>query len=408
MKVLLINSVCGQGSTGRICTGIANLLKSDGYEAYIAYGLGHSDYPGSFNISSGKCDYLFHNVLSRLTDSEGLHSIKATRKLIKQIEFIKPDIVHIHTLHGHYINYKVLINYLNNINVKIVMTLHDCWTFTGHCAHFDMFDCFKWQSECKNCQYLSTYPQSLFIDRSRMNFDLKKQLFTQLGEKLVIVPVSYWLEELVRKSFLKHQNIYTIHNGIDINRFSPVYNKSISDKYNLDGKKIVLGVALPWSRYKGLPDFHKLRSMLCEDYAIIMVGLSEEQISTLPSGIIGFGKTDSLDELVELYSLADVFVNTTYCDNYPTVNLEAMACGTPVITYKTGGSPEAITGETGMVVEQGNVEKLVGAIQKVCAGFKENYRKACRHRAENNFDATKCFMNYIDLYVDLLNYKSNL
>lgn len=398
MKVLLLNSICGSGSTGRICTGIADLLKSQGHEAYIAYGLGHSNYPNSYNISGGRKDYLRHNILSRLTDSEGLHSNAATKRLVNWIEGIKPDVVHVHTLHGHYINYRMLFEYLYESGVKVVMTLHDCWTFTGHCAHFDQYGCEKWKKGCHNCRFLNAYPNSWFLDRSKRNYSLKKKLFTQLGERLTIVPVSYWLEGLVRQSFMKDLKIQTIHNGIDLTQFHPVQNDSLYDKYGVRGKKIILGVALPWSGYKGLPDFHKMRSMLSDDFSIMMVGLSEQQISELPEGIVGISRTDSIQELAEIYTMADVLVNTTYCDNYPTVNLEAIACGTPVITYRTGGSPESVDEETGLVVEQGNLNSLVEAIQQICQDNSEIISSNCISRANSLFNKEICFKNYVNLY----------
>lgn len=397
MKILLINSICGQGSTGRICVGIADLLKENGHEAYIAYALGNSSYPKSFNISMGKYDYLSHNILSRLTDSEGLHSSKATQKLINYIKNIRPDVVHIHTLHGHYINYKNLFEFLRNIRVPIVITLHDCWLFTGHCAHFDLYGCDKWKIECKNCRFLNTYPQSWFVDRSQRNYHLKKELLTSIGDYLTLIPVSYWLEGLLKQSFLKNMNMHTIHNGIDLDVFKPTYNNELLKKYNLKGKRIILGVALPWSNYKGFPDFLKLRTLLNDDYVIVMVGLSEKQMKEIPQGIIGITRTNSMKELAELYTIADVFVNTTYCDNYPTVNLESIACGTPVITYNTGGSSEAIGQNTGFVVDKGDIEGLVKCIKRIC-NDPIFYRSFCIARSQSMFSKIKCFGKYLDIY----------
>ena len=397
MKVLQINAVCGQGSTGRICVGIADLLKANGHEAYIAYGLGNSSYPECFNISTGKYDYFSHNILSRLTDSEGLHSSKATQKLINFIEDIQPDVVHIHTLHGHYINYKKLFEFLQNRGIPIVITLHDCWLFTGHCAHFDQLGCDKWKIECKDCQFLNAYAQSWFVDNSRRNFHLKRILLTSIGKNLTLVPVSYWLEGLLRQSFLKNMNIQTIHNGIDLDVFRPTYNEKLLQKYNLMGKKIIIGVALPWSSYKGFPDFIKLRSLLSNDYAIIMVGLSEKQMNEIPQGIIGITRTNSTKELAELYTIADVLVNTTYCDNYPTVNLEAIACGTPVITYNTGGSSEAVDKNTGCIVEQGDLDELAECIKVICNNS-DYYRPFCLARSQFLFNKDRCFEEYLDVY----------
>ena len=401
MKVLLINSVCGQGSTGRICVGIAEMLRKGGYIAYIAYAHGNSSYLNSFNFSGGKFDYYLHNILSRLTDSEGLHSVFATKRLIKEIESIQPDIVHIHTMHGHYLNYKILLEYLSKKAIPIVMTLHDCWTFTGHCAHFDLRGCKEWQIECNKCEFLEEYPISWFLDRSKRNFNLKKKLFANIKEHLTLVPVSYWMEGLLRKSFLKGYKVHTIHNGIDLSVFKPSDFEDLYEKYKIKGRKIVLGVALPWSSYKGFSDFIKIRYSLGDEYVILMVGVSQEQAMMLPDGIIGIERTESPEELAKLYSMADVFVNTTYCDNYPTVNLESIACGTPVITYSTGGSPESVDEYTGAVVEQGDVDALVKCIHNICYGS-FNYKEHCLEKALNYFDRDLCFENYLKIYNNLL------
>ena len=269
--------------------------------------------------------------------------------------------------------------------------------FTGHCAHFDQLGCDKWKIECKDCQFLNAYPQSWFVDNSRRNFHLKRILLTSIGKNLTLVPVSYWLEGLLRQSFLKNMNIQTIHNGIDLDVFRPTYNEKLLQKYNLMGKKIIIGVALPWSSYKGFPDFIKLRSLLSNDYAIIMVGLSEKQMNEIPQGIIGITRTNSTKELAELYTIADVLVNTTYCDNYPTVNLEAIACGTPVITYNTGGSSEAVDKNTGCIVEQGDLDELAKCIKVICNNS-DYYRPFCLARSQFLFNKDRCFEEYLDVY----------
>ena len=397
MKVLLINPVCGQGSTGRICVGIAETLRASNHTAYIAYALGNSDFPGAIKFSTNVLDYWIHNILSRLTDSEGLHSTLATKRLISKIDHIKPDVIHIHTMHGHYLNIKLLLEYLDKINIPIVMTLHDCWIFTGHCAHFEIRGCQEWKTGCKKCKFLDEYPKSWFVDKSNRNFNLKKRILTAIGDKLKLVSVSYWQEELLRQSFLKDMNIQTIHNGIDLSVFKPTYNSELRVKYGLESKKVILGIALPWSTYKGFSDFLIMRELLSEEYSIIMVGLSEVQISQIPDGIIGITRVDNMHELAELYTLADVFVNTTYCDNYPTVNLEAIACGTPVITYRTGGSPESVDDSIGMVVEQGDIEALIEGIHFICEKA-SSYKSDCIEKAKNHFDKYRCFNNYIDIY----------
>ncbi len=392
--------MCGSGSTGRIVSDLYDMLVSRGHEVRVAYAHGVATRvpkEHTFKVN-GKLGYLLHNVLGRLTDRAGFYSTLHTLRFIRFIKRYQPDVIHLHNLHGYWINISILFKFLAKYNRPVVWTLHDCWAFTGHCAHFLLYGCDKWRCGCHSCEHLNAYPNSWFVDQSKRNFIDKKTLFTALGDKLTIVPVSSWLEGLVKQSFLQNLPIKTIHNGIDLTVFYPKETDAVRMRYGLVGKKVILGVALPWSAYKGLPDFFALRNILDENYMIMLVGLSAEQKNAIPNGIIGLERTESVDELAELYSMADVFVNTTYCDNYPTVNLEAMACGTPVITYNTGGSPEAVTPETGRVVEQGNVNLLALNIQEVCAQVDSTLRNECRKRAEEFFEKRSCFMNYMELY----------
>ena len=396
-KLLQIESCLGILSTGKISEGIGSVARVNGWETYIAHGaryVGTSDMV-SYQIGS-KCSEYLHSAKSLLFDKHGLGSSAQTRKLIRWIEGIKPDIIHLHCVHGYYLNYKILFEYLATSGIPVVWTLHDCWSFTGHCAHFVSVDCMKWKTQCFKCPLKHRYPQAL-VDNSLRNFKLKKYLTDNLQGQLTIVPVSRWLQYYVEDSFLQGHNIVTIHNGVDVSIFKQQEDASV----NTYAKKII-GVASVWNKAKGLDDFILLRNVLPADVEIKLVGLNKEQIASLPAGIIGIERTNSVAELVNLYADADVFVNPTYADTFPTVNLEALACGTPVITYQTGGSPEAVTPETGIVVEQGNLEKLKDAIMTVLNNGKECYSQACRQRAEEHFDKNKCFQQYIDLYNELL------
>jgi glycosyltransferase involved in cell wall biosynthesis len=241
-------------------------------------------------------------------------------------------------------------------------------------------------------------------DNSRGNYALKKELFTSLAERITLVPVSGWLGEFVRESFLADCGVRVIRNGIDISAFAPMAGGDLVARNGLSGRKIILGVASPWSARKGLSDFVKLRERLPLDkYAIVLIGLEEAQLATLPEGIVGLRRTNSVTELAEWYSAADVFWNPTYEDNYPTTNLEAIACGTPVVTYRTGGSPESVTTQTGVVIEQGDVDGACAAIESICDRGKECYAQECRRYAEAHFDKDRCFEQYIELYRELLN-----
>ena len=392
-KLLQINVTANWGSTGKIAEQIGLCAQKHGWKSYIAYGRMMNPSKNELIKIGNAFDVYEHYAESRLLDNEGVASRRATRRLLQRMEEIQPDIVHLHNIHDHFLNYRLLFEYLNQTDIQVIWTFHDCWAFTGHCYHFVQQDCKKWQTECCNC------PQrNKFIDRSRENFNLKKSLFTA-NQNLTIVPCSEWMGDFVRKSFLKDKRIQVIHNGVDLNTF-----KVIPGLKKKDGKFGILAVSNVWLAYKGYYDIFKLREMLSDEYEITMVGLKENQLTELPTGIRGITRTQNVQQLVELYNEADVLINPTYADTFPTVNLEALACGTPVITYKTGGSPEAVDDKTGIVVEQGDVDALADAIRLI----KESplSSEACRKRAEEHFEKDKCFEEYIELYESLKETKS--
>ena len=396
MKVLFINGRCGSGSTGRICTNIADILKSQGHEAYIAFGHGESDYSGAFKIA-GKVNYYVHNVLSRLIDAEGLASIIATRRLLHFMNRVNPDIVHIHNIHGHFVNYPMLFHYIERQGIRVVWTLHDCWSFTGRCAHFDLVKCNKWMTGCGGCKYLKSYPAT-YVDRSAQGWIRKRGLFLSVAENMTMVPVSHWLEGLLKQSYLRNVNSQVIYNGIDMSVFKPTPISSQMRTLGLESSKYVLGVASPWGAYKGLSDFYVIRKQLPSDIKIVLVGLTKEEIIDLPDGIIGVERTNSASDLAAFYSSAIALVNTTYTDTCPTVNMESLACGTPVITYRTGGSPELVMeGVTGWVVEKGDKSAMVESILKVINST-TCLSSNCTQYAIEHFDSKKCFIHYINLY----------
>lgn len=393
MKVLQINSVCGSGSTGRIACDIKDVLKQNGDSCRIAYGRGFYDDPDCFKIEN---DFTFktHALLARFTDRQGFYSTAATKRLVGEIERYQPDIIHLHNIHGYYLNIRVLFEYLKQYNRPVVWTLHDCWAFTGHCAYFDYAGCDKWQSGCHHCVQKKGYPASILLDCSAANYRDKKNCFIGL-EQMTIVTPSQWLAELVSQSFLSKYPTEVIHNGIDLSVFKPTHGQ-MAEKLQLQNKRIVLGVANIWEERKGLNDFVRLAERLDDDWRIVLVGLSEQQKSALPEKIVGLTRTENVAELAELYTLADFFVNPTYEDNYPTTNLEALACGTPVITYATGGSPESIDDRCGAVVEQGNIEGIHKAISEEFFDM-----QACLNAAQTH-DKQVCFRQYLNLYQRLL------
>lgn len=399
MKVLQINVTANWGSTGRIAEEIGEKIISKGGDSYVAYGR-HANSSTSHLIRIGtNVDVYMHFVQTRLWDRHGLASVISTRKLIKNIIKIQPDIIHLHNIHGYYLNYLLLFDFLSKYNVPVVWTLHDCWLFTGHCAYYSFAECKRWRTLCYDCPQKEKYPSSLFLDRSKRNFQDKFYAFTSV-KNLTLVPVSEWLASEVRQSFLKDYSVRVIHNGIDTDIFTPIQIRKV--ELGMNDKFVVLGVASVWSSRKGLADFIKLRKMLKDDCLIILIGLNKKQIGNLPKGVIGIERTNSIQELAKYYSVADVFLNPTWEDNFPTTNLEALACGTPVITYCTGGSIEAIDKNTGFIVEQGDLEDVVNKINIIKQSGKDSYVLNCRLRVVEFYDKRSRYDEYMQLYKDLL------
>ena len=393
--LLQINVTANWGSTGKIAEQIGVLAQQHGWDSYIAYGRDMNPSQNKLVKIGSMKDVYEHYIENLFLDNEGRASRRSTKRFLKEVDRIKPDIVHLHNIHDHFLNFKLLFEYLNGTDIKVVWTLHDCWAITGHCMHFVTKNCNRWINGCYDCPMKGEYPKS-FLDRSRHNWILKKRLFAD-NKNLTIVACSKWIADFVKKSYLSEKRLEVIHNGCDIKQFTPQTRQQCS-KYR------IIAVSSIWYPNKGELDIYKLRAMLPEDeYEIVMVGLSAGQINNLPPGIKGILRTQNMHELVQLYSNADVLLNPTYEDNFPTVNIEALSCGTPVITYRTGGSPEAINEFTGTVVEKGNLIALCEKIQEFkTINFKENHSNDCRKRTEELFDKDKCFMKYIDLYNSIL------
>ena len=396
-KLLQIGASLNCGAPGKIAEQIGLLAKTKGWDVYMAHGLRHSN-PSQLKTIPlvTPWEEKVHAAYSLLLDGHGLGPSRGTRMLVEWIKKNKPDIIHLHNIHGYFCNFKVLFEYLDTVEIPVVWTMHDCWPFTGRCFHFEGIGCDKWKTGCFDCNAESGYTVSPFFDRSQQLYELKKRLFPSV-KNLTMVPVSEWQASFLKYSFLKNCHIEEIHNGVDLKKFMPVNGCRLREKYGIKEKFVILGVAAPWNKRKGLDDFLKLsRSMPSDKYSIVLVGLKKSQLKKIPQNVIGVTRTESQQELAEFYSMADVFCNLTYLDTFPTVNLEALACGTPVITYRTGGSPEAVDERTGIVIEQGNVDALIGAIHRMSK--MPLSAKDCRQRAELLFDKDKCFEKYINLY----------
>ena len=388
MRILMINVVCGIRSTGRICTDLATALETQGHEVKIAYG--RETVPDIFQkyaIRIGtEIDVKLHGVRARLFDGCGFGSRKATERFIEWVKEYDPDVIHLHNLHGYYINIKVLFNYLRTCGKKIIWTLHDCWAFTGHSAFCDAINCTRWVDGCHDCPNMKEYPASL-VDRSKRNWIIKKELLKDIPNMTIVTP-SEWLSGLVKKSILHFYPIVVIHNGIDTSQFYHMEN-DFKDIYGISDKFMLLGVASAWNEMKGYSDYMKLADILGEEYQVVLVGLTKEQKKELPENVLGLERTDSVQQLAYIYSAADMFLNLSYCENYPTVNLEAEACGTVVLTYDTGGSPESA--RNGIIVPKGDIKAVAKAIKE------QQKDKKVRIRNTESIDINSTIERYLTI-----------
>ena len=390
MKIVQINATCSSGSTGKITQSVSSLLSCEGIENYILYSHGSDGGDKTVRFMSekeGKVQALF----SRVFGNYGFNSRSATKRVIRELEKIKPDAVHLHNLHTHDLHMEMLFRYFKKNQTKLYWTFHDCWAFTAYCPYFDVAACNRWKSGCHACPQRKQF--SWFFDRSLALYKRKKELFT--GLDLTIITPSLWLAELVSQSFLAEYPVKVINNGIDIDLFSP-RESDFRAKYGLEDKFLLLGVAFGWGKRKGLDVFKFLADRLDERFAIVLVGTTDEIDKTLPSHVVSIHRTENQKELAEIYSAADLFVNPTREENYPTVNMESLACGTPVITFRTGGSGEMLTSSCGAVVERGDAEAMLQEILRI-AEDKPFTKDACLEQAKK-FDAMTRYREYVALY----------
>lgn len=395
MKVLFLNAY-GNGSTGRIVDSLKTECRKKGIEAISIYARETCNSPSSSVRCFNKIDFYLDAFFTRIFDNHGLNSIFNTRKILKIIDDFAPDIIHIHNLHGYWINYRMLFKYIKENSIKIVWTFHDCWNFTGHCTHFDYIGCYKWTKECFCCPQKREYPTSFFRDESKKNYKLKKACFSKIDNLIVVTP-SKWLEEQVKKSFFKENSVRTINNGIDVSKFKYVNSVKRKKILSKNYSHIILAVAGDWVPKKGLSIIVEMAQMKKEWMFVIIGNIPANKDSLIKKeNIMLVKRTESIEELAEWYSCADVFVNPTLEDNYPTTNLEAIACGTPVATFPTGGSVEIVekTGY-GIVSKEKNTSSLLVAIEKMIENMPQygEYREL--------LDAKVKFREYIQLYEEI-------
>lgn len=395
MKVVQINTVCDSDSTGKICAGISCLLNLSGIDNYIIYTSGYSSLPQG--IRCAEKFPKFQALRSRILGNYGFNAKNATKCIITELSRIDPDIVLLHNIHSHNVHLGELFAYLKAKQIKVLWTFHDCWAFTGYCPYFDMVECDHWQTGCHDCPQWTRY--SWFVDRSSDIYKKKKVLFT--GLDLTIITPSRWLADNVKRSFLKNYPVRVIHNGIDLDVFQPKAS-CFREKYNIaQNKFVLLGVASKWVARKGLDVFIKLAKELnSEIFQIVLVGTDSNVDRELPDNVISIHRTENQNELAEVYSSADLFVNPTMEENFPTVNIEAIACGTPVLTYKTGGSSEMLDQKTGVVVERNDTVALLEAIERI-QNEKPFLKEDCRNKALE-FCYKKKFSEYVQLIQEFL------
>lgn len=400
-KLLQINVTVNWGSTGRIVEQIGILAQQAGFESYVAYGR-YANPTKLETIKVGNCFSVYGHYLEyRLFDNDGLASRYATIQLIKKIEKLQPDIIHLHNIHDHWLNYQILFEYLNTLNIPVVWTQHDCWSFTGGCGYFSLNNCDKWQRGCNNC--LLKQDLLPLKDQTKRHFEKKKRLFRGI-KNLTLVPVSHWLETQIKRSFLNKKRIVPIYNGVDIRGFCPGESK-VKAQYGVEGKVLLVGVAIVWSTRKGLSDFIKLAAMLPDNIVIMLVGVNDKQKRNFPNNIIGVDKTQKIEELVNIYRGADIVLNLSYEETFGLTTVEGLACGTPGVVYNATASPELITPETGIVVEPGDLDGVLNAVNIIMNNGKSTYSKACRERAVKFFNKEDRFADYISLYKDLIKEK---
>lgn len=399
MKLLQVNTTVNTGSTGRIAEHIGKLFIEKGHESYIAHGRGKRTSSSQLIRVGTKMDMYVHGLHTRLLDRHGFASKKATKEFISKIETIQPDAIGLHNIHGYYLHVGLLFEYLKeNKHIPVIWTLHDCWSFTGHCVYYSMEGCNKWKTHCSNCPLTHMYPQSLLVDNSYKNFEDKRKAFTG-HPNLTIVTPSKWLKDQVNQSFLHNYPVEVIYNGVELEKFKPtkIYNNNGEFK----GEKVILGVANVWEERKGLKDFFALVDTLPNKYKIVLIGLNEKQIDNLPDNIKGLSRTENVKDLINWYNRADVFVNPSKEETFGMVTAEAMACGTPVVGYDATATPELLTEETGKVVSEGNVKELSAAIVSI-VDSPNNYAKPCRKRAEQLFNKNERFLEYYNLYESII------
>ncbi len=403
IKILRITSSLNAGAIGKTAEQLGQLVLKEGWESYYAYSrYGNPSSSQTIKVG-GRLSIWFHVLITRLFDLYGYGSYYATKKLVKEIVQISPDLIHLHNIHSYDFNLNVLFEYLKKGDTPVVWTQHDCWAYTGHCPFYSMVGCNKWKTGCHDCPQSHEYPKSWFFDGSRRNFRHKKKIFCSL-QNVHIVAVSGWIKNELTNSFLSKYPLKQIYNGIDTNIFRPYQDRvyAVKRKYGFGDKKLLIGVAAIWEPRKGIDDYIKLNEIITDDYQIVLVGVSEKIRKHIPEKIKVIDRTENMEELALLYSVSDISLNLSYEESFGKTTAEALACGIPCIVYDCTASPELVDEKTGVVVKPGDVLGVWNAIKEISSWDLEKTRELCRERACNLFSKDKNYKQYIDLYKEIL------
>lgn len=393
MKVLQINSVCGYGSTGNIVVDLYHTLKEQGHECCVAYGRGNApEDVQSYRIGSD-VDVYVHGIMSRVTDKHGFYSTRATKRFVQWMKEYDPDVIHLHNLHGYYINIEILFGALKQMDKPVVWTLHDCWAYTGHCAYYTSKDCHKWMTGCGHCTQKRCYPTSVLLDNSRYNFEKKKSIFGNCPNLTIVTP-SQWLAGEVGKSFLSVYPRKVIYNGIDLDVFKPAQS-DFRKMFHLEDKMIILGVANVWTERKGLYVFDDLAQRLDDTYKVVLVGITKKQRSQMNSRILCINRTSSKEELAEIYTAADLFLNPSVEETMGLTTVEALACGTNVLVSNCTALPEIVSYQKRYIVSDYQWHEAVLKMANFNQQPGENMVTASK------YDSLKQYQKYIDLYEEI-------
>lgn len=403
MIVLQINIESNYGSTGRIVEGIGRLAQSQGIETHVAYSRGANPSRLNTHHIGNKLSQGLHLVRTRVFGDHLKGSGFSTKQLIKLIEKLDPNIVHIHQVHGYYLHVPILFKYLRNSDRKIVWTLHDCWSYTGHCSYYTKIGCQKWLKECHNCPQFSGYPKSYFFDRSKEEFNLKKELFASM-QNLHLVAISDWLKEEVSKSILAELPISVIKNGVDLEIFKPIkFNKELEKKKRgITSKNVVIATGTTWNSSKGLEDYKKLGAKLPNNTTLLLVGIPKYLQVGFPNSTICIERTESKEELSLLYNIADVVLSLSYQESFGLTIPEGLACGTPGVAYRNTALKEHISEHTGKLVMTGNIQEASQAIAEVIEVGKSAMSEACISFCHKNYNLKNNYQNYLSLYSQLI------